>query len=398
MKKIATSLSFILFTGMAMAQQPITLDQGSFANMTVTSDTFGRVTQSLSNLDTGANKLWDFTGVLYENTTYYSEQPVGTNPSFPGATYNSGRQYTLGSNSFKFDTKRWSGVTAVGLERIGESMERQAISLDAGGVPGTVATDSLIVKQQDVVYSASYPLIKFPATFNSSWTAKFDFEVEMELTYASSSYVNAPFRYKVTTEYSFRCPGWGKAVIVAKGDGTYHEDNVLLERIEGTTTDSFFVNGQPAPAALLTNLGLLQGKVTHSYWDELFRDMEVNALVLYVYGSNAFVNPSSAEIHQLRVPNLRVKSVSADGKMLLYPNPVQAGGGLQVKLANATAGEYEYSLSSITGITTVQGKGVAYGSETVQVVLPASLSHGIYWLTLKHKGEIIGTAPFRYGE
>ena len=304
MKKTFTSVLFTMALGTMATAQSITLNQNSYAGMTVVSDTFGRVTQSLQNIDTGINKLWDFSTVIYENTTYYNEQPVGTHPSFPGATYSAGRRYTLGSNSFEFDTKRWSGITNVGLERIGEEIPRQAIPLTTGSVPGAVSTDSLVIKQQNVVYSSSYPLIKFPATFGSTWSAKFDFEVEMELTYGAGGQSSAPFKYKVTTEYFFRCPGWGKAFVVRKSDGSYGEDNVLLVRIEGKTTDSFFVNGQPASIQLLTNLGLQQNKVANSYWDELFRDMEVNALVLYIYGSIAFTTPSSAEIHQLRVHSL----------------------------------------------------------------------------------------------
>jgi len=393
MKKIFTSTLLVLAAGAATAQS-ITLDQSSYTGMVVATDTFGRVTQSLQNLDTGQNKTWDFSTVIYENTTYYSEQVTGTHPAFPGATWNSGRRYTLGSNSFQFDTKRWSGITANGLERIGEEIARQAIPL-SGVVPGAASTDSLVVLQQDVPYSASYPLIKFPATFGSTWSATFDFEVDMQLTYGS--YVSAPFKYKVTTEYSFRCPGWGKAFITRKSDATYGEDKVLLVRIEGKTTDSFFVNGAPAPISLLTNLGLVQNKTANSYWDELFRDMEVNALVLYIYGSNAFSNPSSAEIHQLRVPDPNsVKSISADGRMALYPNPVKAGGMLNIKLKNAPAGEYEYTLSSISGMTTAGGKTMAKGNEPMPVTLPQSLGSGIYWLTLRHNGEVVGTVPFRY--
>jgi hypothetical protein len=397
MIKIFTSALLTLACGGLAVAQSITLDQNSYTGMVVATDTFGRVTQSLNNIDTGANKVWDFSTVIYENTTYYNEQVVATNANFPGATYHAGRRYTLGTNSFQFDTHRWSGITPVGFERIGESIDRQAIPL-VGVLPGALATDSLVIKQQEVPYSTSYPLIKFPATYNSSWSATFDFEVEMELTY--STYNHAPFKYKLTTEYAFRCPGWGKAFMVQKNDPTvYGEDKVLLVRIEGKTTDSFYLNGAPASISLLTTMGLQQNKTANSYWDELFRDMEVNALVLYIYGSNAFVNPSSAEIHQLRVPFPdNIKSISADGRMALYPNPVKAGGQLQIKLANATAGQYQYSLSSISGMTTAGGTTTAKGNEPLQLTLPQSLSNGIYWLTLRHNGEVIGTAPFRYGE
>lgn len=397
MNKIFTSAFITVACGGMAVAQSITLNQNSYTGMVVASDTFGRVTQSLNNIDTGENKVWDFSTVIYENTTYYNEQIVTTNPTFPGATFHSGRRYTLGSNNFEFDTRRWSGITSVGFERIGESMERQAIPL-VGVLPGALTTDSLVIKAQEVPYSASYPLIKFPATYNSTWSAKFDFEVEMELTY--STYNHAPFKYKLTTEYAFRCPGWGKAFMVHKDDpSVFGEDNVLLVRIEGKTTDSFFLNGTPAPISFLTTMGLQQNKTANSYWDELFRDMEVNALVLYIYGSNAFVNPSSAEIHQLRVPfPASVKSVSADGKMALYPNPVKTGGQLHIKLANTPAGEYQYTLSSISGIATASGKTMAKGNEPLPISLPESLGNGIYWLTLKHNGEVVGTAPFRYGE
>jgi hypothetical protein len=156
------------------------------------------------------------------------------------------------------------------------------------------------------------------------------------------------------------------------------------------------LNGSPAGATILTALGFQQNKTSNNHWDELFRDQEVNALVLYSYGPNVFTTPESAMIHQLRVPfPASVKSVSADGKMALYPNPAKAGSELFINLDKATAGDYTYSISSISGANAAKGTVQVKGNGPVAIALPPSINPGIYWLTLQHNGDVIGVVPFR---
>ncbi|WP_276135227.1 T9SS type A sorting domain-containing protein [Polluticoccus soli] len=396
MKKLYAFAIAMLGAGAAFAQ--ITLTQSSYSSAVIGSDTFADAQLPVPQLAPGsAAQEWDFTGVQYSNTRYYSEQLQGTNSNLPGASWYSSRNTKMGAlDSLRLKTNRWSGITATGFMRIGETTERYAIGLGQFGAP-FIASDSLVILAQDAPYSQPYPLIKFPATYNSSWQSTWSLTVNMELTFQAQSLTSAPFQYKSTTDYNFSVPGFGKAsVILYDGSMTDFVD-VLLERISGVTTDSFFLNGSPAPAPVLGALQLTQNKITNSYFAELFRPQEINALVLYTYGNDAtYTNVSTAQIHILRIPfRTSVQSVSADGKMVLYPNPVGNSRAINVKLASTANGNYRYKLSQITGAVSGEGTVLANGSNELQINLPSTLANGVYWLTLSNdKGEV-ATAPFR---
>lgn len=396
MKKLY-AFSFALLSW-ATGKAQITIDQSSYPALVIAADTFGSIQGGAPSLDTGTNREWDFTGVAYENVKYYSEQMTATNPNLPNATWWERRSYKPGTlDSIRFQTRRWSGITPAGLMRIGEDMDRKAIWLGQFG--GTFsAGDSLVILQQDVPYSPAYPLIKFPATYNSNWTAGFDFVVNMELTYANAGLNKAPFVYKSHIDYEFDIPGWGKA-LTKKFDGTLGEAEVLMERISGTTTDSFLLNGSPAPINILSSLGLTQNKVTNNYFDELFRINEVNALVLYLYGQdNTFQNVQSSQVQMLRLWPANVKAVSKDGSMSLYPNPVNGDRKLTIKLSNPPSTNSDYKITRIDGAVVSTGKFAASGKNELEILLPASITNGIYWLTLTNNEGKTQVAPFSFAE
>ncbi|MCD6063712.1 MAG: Secretion system C-terminal sorting domain [Flavipsychrobacter sp.] len=396
MKKLYAFAMAVACAGTASAQ--ITLTQGSYSSAVIATDTFAGGELPLPPLTTGSAQLWDFTGVFYENVRYYSDQYQGTNPNLPDATWYGSRSVKLGVfDSLRLKTQRWSGITSAGFMRIGESTERYAIALNQFGLG---ATDSLVILKQDAPYSAPYPLIKFPATYNSTWSSTFTLVINMELTIGSMSLNHAPFQYKSTTAYDFSVPGFGKAQIKLFDESISDEIDVLLERIGGVTTDSFLLNGAPAPSNVLNALQLTQNKVTSNYFAELFRPQEVNALVLYTYGSDAtYASAKTSQFHMLRVPfRVSVQSVSADGKMVLYPNPVGNSRQINVKLGSTASGAYSYRLSQITGAVSGTGSIVANGSNELKIDLPATLANGVYWLTLSNEKGEIATAPFRLEE
>lgn len=394
MRKTFTSIIAILFTGILSAQTSITLSQGSYANLGIYTDTFGAFKSPYPQLTTGTNQFWDLSTGTYDNIKYYTQQYTGTNAAFPNASfYENTRLHKMGSyDSLKFYSKRWSGITASGFQRMGEETDRKAIWL--GQFAGFTGTDSMVVLKQDSPYPTPYDLIKFPATYNSSWNNSFDVSFNMEFT--GLSYNHAPFVYKSHTAYTFTCPGWGKARVL-NFDNTYGEAEVLMVRILGVTTDSFFLNGSPAPTNVLSALGLTQGKVSNNNFDELFRANEVNALALYLYGADAtFTNIQSAQVHVQRVPFAEsVNNISADGSMTLYPNPVGVTRTILVKLNEAARGNYQYKVSNIAGQQMADGSFTAYGQKVFPVTLPAEMANGVYWLTLINAEGKSTVAPFR---
>lgn len=400
MKKIFTVFCSCVLATSAHAQ--ITFDANSFANLVVTSDTFGKISNSAPVLTTGANQQYNMLGLAYMSTKYYSEQLTGANPFASGNGFNEGRGYEHGT--LKFDSKRWSAMTANGIERFGEEVPRQALSLVALGVPGAVSTDSLIILAQNAPYTVPYAIIKFPSTYQSTWNTDFSYTVNMELTFAGGGYNAAPMQLKVRTQYDFEIVGWGHAEL-ALLDGTFGECDVLMERISATTIDSLFINGAPANGTVTGYFGFTQNRTSNLYFDELFRVNEVNALVLYNYGSDAsFTNVADSRVHQLRVPFAtsvpNVAPLTYNGEMNLYPNPVEKGETLNMYMPPALyaqTGAYKYTVCDIMGRTlasgTVQG-GQRNTGFTLPVQIPGKLASGNYWLTVYDGNSKLAVTPF----
>lgn len=399
MKKLYTLL---LAAGLAAsAQAQITFTMSSFNHANVT-DTFMQITADRPVLEPSTtSQFFDFNFVGYGNTRYYSLQDVGTNPAFPDATFWENRGYQQGADSFL--SKRWSGVTASGITRFGESIERQVVRLN--GVPGGTANDSLVILAQDAAYSTPYKLIPFPSTYGDSWNSDFYYEVNMELT-LGSTYQQAEFKQKTSVSYDFDAVGFGHFEMI-KWDNGFGQAEVLMVRVASETVDSFFVNGAPAPTGLLTTLGLTQDRHSKIYFDELFREQEVNPLVLYNYGNDAtYTNVTSNQVHQDRLAfaanvSELTRAPYADGnEAKLFPNIWNTTtSAATLYLPAATAGTYTYSIANIEGKIIYKAKRdiETNGKAQLNITLPEGMVNGAYWLKLQNaNGKEITVQPLRY--
>jgi hypothetical protein len=139
--------------------------------------------------------------------------------------------------------------------------------------------------------------------------------------------------------------------------------------------------------------------VSNNYFDELFRINEVNALVLYLYGNdNTFTNMQSSQVHMLRLWPASVKALSKDGSMALYPNPVGSERKLTIKLSHPSSANSEFKITRIDGAVVSSGKLSASGKNELEVLLPSTISNGIYWLTLTTEDGNMQVAPFSFSE
>jgi hypothetical protein len=399
MKKLYLLLFATTFAAGAQAQ--ITLNASAYTNLHITSDTFGEVTADRPVLEPlSTAQTFDYTGVGYGNTRYYSRQATGTNATFTNATYWEDRGYKQGADSF--DSKRWSGVTANGIIRFGESMDRQVISLH--GVPGGTSNDSLVVLAQDAAYSTPYRLIPFPATYGDSWGDDFSYDVNMELT-LGATYQQVAFKQKTSVSYDFAAAGFGHFDMI-KLDNGFGQAEVLMVRVSSVSVDSFFVNGSPAPTGLLTTLGLTQNRQTKIYFDELFRANEVTPLVLYNYGSDAtYTTVASNQVHQDRLAfaanvSELTKAPYADGnEAKLFPNVLGANAEATLYLPNAATGNYTYVITNTEGKIVYKASRLVEkdGKAQLNIALPTNMINGAYWLKLyTATGKEITVQPMRY--
>lgn len=298
MKHFLLSFALLGFWGKASAQ--ISLDSTDFSGLTITADSFCYIQGYIPPIALGPNQIYDYTSVAYEPTLYYSIQQAGTLADFPTARFFESRRHVI-KDSFYINSFRWSRISAAGLERIGEEIPYRSIALSEFAIPSTTATDSIIIKAQNKLYSQPYQLLQFPCTYGKKWTSTFSMTIDMELNYDFAGFVQKPLQFKTDISYDFEVVGWGKAVVYNARSGDFGEDDVLLLRVKGTTRDSMYFDGAPAPVYLMDYFGFTQGRVSEVNFDELFRARNVSPLVLYQYSGNQFNTPQLGRVQQMKM-------------------------------------------------------------------------------------------------
>lgn len=381
MKQILLALSCSLFATQAFAQ--ITLDVANARTNPTGIDTLHNAQISgAPALNTGANVLWDFSTATYNTNLNFS--PFSTVTTNPPATHGVMVNFDL-SSGYPYTTQSLFSVTAAGMQAHGETITRQAFKLPSPG-----PNDSIIVNAQTISYSSAKKVIAYPATFNSTWSSDFTYNMAMTLNYPPF-YNFAPSERKSHVKSSSSVVGWGRAKAKDLANKVSNEMSVLLVQTADTVTDSFFINGTPAPPQALTPLGLTQGQKTALFQRNLYRVNEVTPLVSITYTSGTYSTPQDINVHRQRLVPASVKDLNLDSKVKLYPNPV-SGKEVTLEIADAKAGNWTYEITNITG-QKVGAAQLNMQSGKATINLSQDAQPGIYFISLYLNGDLGAIKP-----
>jgi hypothetical protein len=255
-------------------QEPFVLQKADFANLykpngtTATSYTVNLMQTPISTPVAGDNQTWDFTNHAELNTN-----PIGgalfltpTNAIFNTATYavNNNSSYSLGgavtTNNVSV-TNYWE-LLDLGLFQNGLSQNAVAI----GTVPSFGLTVNFPIQNKRL--SSSLMFIFFPAKLGDVITnSNIIDNTNYTVTAAAFGLNNTPGQTRETYSNSIEIIARGNANL--KGFGT---KRCLIAKDITSIRNNYFLGGSPAPAALLTNLGLVDGEVntttTYKYFCE----------------------------------------------------------------------------------------------------------------------------------
>lgn len=326
------------------------------------------------------NKLWNFSNTSYDSKYYVSRYNAVT--GFTNATTSNTVYYDSlgGSGSFHYETDLMFAVSSSGIKTYGERLKRQAYKIQGGG-----PNDSVVILAQDVVYDQPTVTLALPLTTNSSWNSTSHATYNMSVIYMSAP-LSAQRKTTITT--NSQVIGWGDAKLkfyTGQPAGAIH---VLEVESQLTNTDSFFVNGSPAPGSLLTQAGLTQGKKSYIYTRNFYRKGELTPLVSVSYKDAAYTQLKDINIHRDRLPPFdeSVANVTLNNQVKLYPNPA-SGGSVNIEFSvNNT--KWSYELISINGQILAADALNVNGSKA-SVNIPANTATGNYYLKLiNEKGEM----------
>jgi Secretion system C-terminal sorting domain len=256
--------------------------------------------------------------------------------------------------------------------------------------------DSLRIPLQGYVYNTNpRRIFQFPSTAKSKWESKNRRVVDFDLTVTAFGLNKTPAQHVYYTTRKDSIVGWGKVrVYTPNGPSIAYE--VLIDKVEQYSNDSFYLNGAAAPAPLLTAFGIFQGQRTNSIYQYNFnRKGSFSYLVRYHYGSDSTY--SIAPVVYVNTDNLTTTSTydvkGESYSTVIYPNP---SNGQEINLSFIGKNLQEVSYV----ITDMLGRIVSTSSKTgmlnnILKLETQSLNAGMYSIQVKDaENNIVASEQF----
>ncbi|MGI4875586.1 MAG: T9SS type A sorting domain-containing protein [Janthinobacterium lividum] len=369
MKHLLT-LGLALGSAAALAQTPITITPAQFTATAGSVDRYQPTSVTgVANPATGTNKTWDYRTLtpqgLQSVDTYNN---AGATPPFASSV----RYFDFYDGSLGILAAGYEGFDTDGFGQLGKVVAT-AQTFPLGSVTGT-ASDNIVVPAQTIAMRTLR--VPLPMTSTSRTVRTSRFALKSTFTIMAFGLSQVPFRQVTRITSVDSVAGWGTLRIpVAGSQAGSVAMPVLLGRRRVIQQDSFYLNGQPAPAALLTGLGLTQGGFTYDFRYRFFRQNSGQPVLTFLYADSRFTTPTDIAYSTestILLGTQAAREVAAGG-LLAWPNPAAAGQPLQFSLGTSTSGQpLRISLRDATGRVVAQVTATN-GQPTTLPPLPTGL-------------------------
>ncbi len=234
--------------------------------------TFGYLDKTKISLPAeGANQTWDYRNAKSSAAPYTdSFKDVPANSGFNSATYILEGFPSLGAVSFA-SGQYFYEVSDAGWFSLGTKVLAQTLNL-----PNNV---TLASTGNSFAYSPKVQLHKFPMVYQSTYSSTSVVNEVYMLTAPALGLTSAtPATRKLTSEINSVVTGWGKLYLP---DAT-EPIEVLQVRVSEKSTNNYLLGTSPAPAQLLTGLGLTEGSsINPTYYSFYAKNKGKVAEVIY---------------------------------------------------------------------------------------------------------------------
>ncbi len=376
MKKAILFICFCKTTLFVQAQ--ITLHSGNVAQSPTYNANlrFQPGATSVTVPEHGANRNYDYSGLKANFSGLETYRPA-TRSGF--TTYSRFLSNYTFIGDIPLPSEYYYHLTGSGLFEVGAYQSAQTLSIANFGGP----SDSIVFPGANVIFTTPAPILKFPCTYDQSWTANHVYYTPFRLTVDSFSLNNAQALWVQRVYKTDSVVGWGKLTLPTNS-GPSNPIDVLLIKTSRYLVDSYYVNGRsPAPTELLSGLDVRQNDTNYSNTYSFHAaGAELPLFSIYlgekwnVVGCSYYTNG----IYPL--------AVDKPGTFLgqVYPNPVQAGQLLRFDL-NGISAQLRISILDMQGR---QVHGWAGDAETAHkgIRLPAILKPGQYVYRVESEGGV----------
>lgn len=314
----------------------------------------------------GANKVWDYSGLSVNEWGYeYFKDETG-NTAFPTATHSQAAAYTF--NNFEYRSTDYFRFDKNGNAAIGRTQYDTSFSLAmvTGG-----PNDLFRYPQADVPFPEERQYMFFPMDKESVYEGVDIQDTRFELTVAAFGLNKTPGNSKRWRYQKREVIGWGQIIIPDGKGGKTDPINVLAIHITDSIIDSFYLAGQPAPAALLTAFGAQQG-LTRRYDAYAFETIGLGRQVAGVVTgwddkiNHTYVRPQAGKL------GVGVDDLTKLPQVSVYPSVLQKDGMLNVVTDNKA------TTTSVMLLGQDGKQHVLHQNGEGQFALPADLSSGVY--------------------
>ncbi|MGH1338401.1 MAG: T9SS type A sorting domain-containing protein [Aureispira sp.] len=352
----------------------MTITQATFPRLAAWIDSLSIPLQTSATLPThGAFQTWDYSSWTLDYISTSLHIDATTAPNFPRALHKVSENLVFANLPITSDA--YYGLDANGWYPLGRSYQAANYSLTAvsGG-----ANDSIHFLNDNQIYGGRTDLCPFPLTYQTQRSQSHTESIPFQVTIVAFGLNRTPGFRRRTVSRDLEVVGHGTLRMPTATGTASAPYNVLLVKINRTRVDSFFLGGAPAPAALLSALGLAQGAtITDSFYN--FYAPNYGANILGMTDNNGigdilFYRTGALDV-VLSLTNIQVQSSNC------FPNPVQEQQTLTIE-TNKTIGSAYLNIVDASGRVVFKKNLEAIQSKQYQWKLPSILEKGVYFYQL----------------
>ncbi len=260
---------------------PITISHTDIDRTPGTSNGYYNVDEGVEIPETGKNKVWDYSKwtISRQSTTRYNSLPSGAN--YTGATYTIPFNFALlgaigpfdAWDVFRIDNREWS--------RLGNYIDAKGVF----DIPGQTDGSTITFNGGTNAYDKPHMFMEFPLTYGTKGSSKSVLKYDFVINSPSNRLKDTPAQQINTYTSSYECVGYGKLILPNEPA----IDALLLEVTE-TENYKYYLGGQLAPEALISQFGLVNDEtIVRKYYRFMSNELGGDAALINVYlnGNNA---------------------------------------------------------------------------------------------------------------
>ncbi|MCB9187497.1 MAG: T9SS type A sorting domain-containing protein [Flavobacteriales bacterium] len=357
----------------------VTIDQSSFPRPAGYADIgFQASISGVAEPTSGTGQSWDYSALSPTGSFQTDWIDASGDPDYPTAL--NYREQLLSFQVFDYESRVYEAVDANGWYSQGRVLMDTTYSITAftGG-----ANDALNFPDQVQEFDGRLNTLKFPMSYQSTWTESYTESTHFNLTVAANNLTNAPGLQKRTYTQTRTVVGEGTLMIPDENGNPSGSLDALLLKVDGRTVlDSFFLGGQLAPAPLLTAFGLTQGSVRNDpdFYVFYVPDFPTTALNINLDAqgaiSSVYYRPSAAALANSVGDELSFNALKS------YPNPVVSGQVLNIDLSDHNDAA-TIELMDLAG-RQVFATSVSNSSQIARVTIPDNVVAGMYTMVVRN--------------